>query len=129
VAYDEGLAQRVRERIEDEPGLSEQRMFGGVAFLVNGNMAVGIVKSELMVRVGPEAHAAALREPHARPMDFTKRPMKGFVFVGEAGCEDDDSLGAWVERGVRFAASLPRSAGRAATPRAPSSSASPRSRR
>jgi hypothetical protein len=61
-----------------------------------------------MVRVGPAEHAAALREPHARPMDFTKRPMKGFVFVAEAGCEDDEALAHWVRRGVRFAASLPR---------------------
>jgi TfoX/Sxy family transcriptional regulator of competence genes len=128
VAYDEGLAQRVRERIEEEPGVSEKRMFGGVAFLVNGNMAVGIVKTELMVRVGPDAHAAALREPHARPMDFTKRPMKGFVFVGEAALEDDAALAAWVQRGVRFAASLPPSRAAPATPRATSSSASPRSR-
>lgn len=104
---DEGLAQRIRERLEDQAGLSEKRMFGGVAFLVNGNMAVGVVKSELMVRVGPAAHAAALREPHARPMDFTKRPMKGFVFVSEEGCVDDRELGRWLERGVRFAASLP----------------------
>jgi len=82
-------------------------MFGGVAFLVNGNMAVGVVKSELMVRVGPDAHAAALREKHARPMDFTKQPMKGFVFVAEAGLAEDEQLARWVERGVRFAASLP----------------------
>jgi TfoX/Sxy family transcriptional regulator of competence genes len=121
VAYDEGLVQRVREHVEAEPGVSEKRMFGGIAFLVNGNMAVGVVKSELMVRVGPDAHAAALREPHARPMDFTKRPMKGFVFVGEAGLEDDAALDAWVRRGVGFAASLPRSGGHAATPRATSS--------
>ena len=107
MAHDEGLAQRIRERLDEQPGLSEKRMFGGVAFLVNGNMAVGVVKRELMVRVGPDAHAAALREKHARPMDFTKRPMKGFVFVAEAGLEEDAQLGRWVERGVRFAASLP----------------------
>jgi TfoX/Sxy family transcriptional regulator of competence genes len=108
VAYDDGLAQRVRELTDEEPGVSEKRMFGGLAFLVNGNMAVGVVASELMVRVGPAEHAAALREPHARPMDFTKRPMKGFVFVAEAGCEDDEALAHWVRRGVRFAASFPR---------------------
>jgi TfoX/Sxy family transcriptional regulator of competence genes len=128
VAYDEGLAQRIRERLEDEPGVSEKRMFGGVAFLVNGNMAVGVAKTQLMVRVGPEAHAAALREPHARPMDFTKRPMKGFVFVGEAGLDEDAALAAWVERGVRYAASLPRSRAAPATRRATSSSARRRSR-
>jgi TfoX/Sxy family transcriptional regulator of competence genes len=107
MAYDEGLAQRIREVLEERTDVAEKRMFGGVAFLVNGNMAVGVVKSELMVRVGPDAHAAALREPHARPMDFAKRPMKGFVFVAEAGLAEDAQLSAWVERGVRFAASLP----------------------
>ena len=107
MAYDEGLAQRIRERLDDRPGLVERRMFGGLAFLVNGNMAVGVVKGELMVRVGPDAYAATLREPHARPMDFTKRPMKGFVYVSEAGCEEDGDLARWVERGVACAASLP----------------------
>lgn len=106
--YDEGLAQRIRELLAEEPELAEKSMFGGVAFLVGGNMAVGIVKDELMVRVGPDAHAASLREPHARPMDFTKRPMKGFVFVGPSGFEEDEDLRRWLERGVRFAASLPR---------------------
>jgi TfoX/Sxy family transcriptional regulator of competence genes len=107
MSFDEGLAQRIRELLDERADVSERRMFGGVAFLVNGNMAVGVVKSELMVRVGPDTHAAALREPHARPMDFTKRPMKGFVFVAEAGVEEDAQLSGWVERGVRFAASLP----------------------
>jgi TfoX/Sxy family transcriptional regulator of competence genes len=107
MSFDEGLAQRIRELLDERADVSEKRMFGGVAFLVNGNMAAGVVKSELMVRVGPAAHAAALREPHARPMDFTKRPMKGFVFVAEAGIEEDAQLAVWVERGVRFAASLP----------------------
>ena len=106
--FDEGLAQRIRERLEEQPGLSERRMFGGLAFLVNGNMAVGVVKGELMVRVGPEGHAAALQEPYARPMDFTKRPMKGFVFVAPPGFEEDADLSRWVERGLCFAASLPR---------------------
>src|SRR5262245_32154189 len=108
MAYDEGLAQRIRELLDEETALAEKRMFGGVAFLVGGNMAVGIVKDELMVRVGPEAHAAALAEPHVRPMDFTKRPMKGFVFVAPPGFEDDADLARWVSRGVRVAASLPR---------------------
>jgi TfoX/Sxy family transcriptional regulator of competence genes len=107
VAYDEGLAQRIRELLDERVGLSEKRMFGGIAFLVHGHMAVGVVKSELMARVGAEAHAAALREPHARPMDFTKRPMKGFVFVAPRGFAEDADLARWVERGVAFAASLP----------------------
>jgi TfoX/Sxy family transcriptional regulator of competence genes len=108
MAYDEGLAERIRERLDEQSGLSEKRMFGGLAFLVGGNMAVGIVKDELMVRVGPAAYDAALAEPHARPMDFTKRPMKGFVFVAPDGFDDDADLSRWLERGLRFAASLPR---------------------
>ena len=107
MAHDEGLAQRIRERLDEQSGLSERKMFGGLAFLVNGNMAVGVVKDELMVRVGPDGYAAALTQPHARPMDFTKRPMKGFVFVAALGLEEDADLARWVERGVRLAASLP----------------------
>ena len=107
MAYDEGLAQRIRELLDEQDGLSEKKMFGGLAFLLNGNMAVGVVKGELMVRVGPDGYAAALTQPYARPMDFTKRPMKGFVYVSEGGCEEDAELARWIERGARFAASLP----------------------
>ncbi|MEN8160320.1 MAG: TfoX/Sxy family protein [Myxococcota bacterium] len=112
MAYDEGLAQRIRDELEEQPGLSEKRMFGGLCFLVGGNMAVGIVKDELMVRVGPDAYEEALAQPFARPMDFTKRPMKGFVYVGTQGFEEDTDLARWVGRGVGFAASLPKSAKR-----------------
>jgi TfoX/Sxy family transcriptional regulator of competence genes len=101
--HDEGLAQRIREQLEGDPRISEKRMFGGVAFLVNGHMAVGIIRDELMVRVGPEAHDAAVAQPHARPMDFTGRPMRGFVQVAPAGFEDDADLRAWLERGVAYA--------------------------
>jgi hypothetical protein len=78
-----------------------------LAFLVRGNMTGGIVKDELMVRVGLEAHSQMLREPHARAMDFTGRPMKGFVFVSPEGLESDTDLARWVERGVGYGASLP----------------------
>ncbi|MBM4381947.1 MAG: TfoX/Sxy family protein [Deltaproteobacteria bacterium] len=101
--YDEGLAQRIREVVDDDPRISEKRMFGGVAFMANGNMAVGIIRDELMVRVGPEAYDAAIALPHARPMDFTGRPMRGFVQVAPAGFEDDADLRAWIARGVAFA--------------------------
>ena len=107
MAYDAGLAERIRELLEERGGIAEKHMFGGLAFLLHGHMAVGIVKDELMVRVGAAAYAAALREPHARPMDFTKRPMQGFVFVAPAGFEEDAELRRWVERGVRLAESLP----------------------
>lgn len=106
MAYDEGLAQRIRELLEEQAGVTEKKMFGGLAFLLRGSMCVGVVGDELMVRVGPGAHAEALRQPHARKMDFTGRPMKGFVFVGVGGIEGDADLARWVSRGVRFAASL-----------------------
>jgi TfoX/Sxy family transcriptional regulator of competence genes len=107
MAYDEGLAERIRSLLEDRGRVTERRMFGGLAFLVRGNMTVGIVNDQLMVRVGPDTYGAALRQPHARAMDFTGRPMKGFVFVSPEGFESDSDLAQWVERGVTYGASLP----------------------
>jgi hypothetical protein len=107
MAYDEGLARRVREALDERTDLSEKKMFGGLAFLLAGNMCAGIVGEELMVRVGPDAWQEALGEPHAREMDFTGRSMKGFVYVGTGGLEDDEALGRWLARGVAFASSLP----------------------
>lgn len=107
MAYDEGLAQRIREMLAARTDVKEKEMFGGIAFLVNGNMAVGIVNEDLMVRVAPEAHPALLTEPHARPMDFTGRPMKGWLFVGPEGIESDSDLRRWIERGAAHAGSLP----------------------
>jgi TfoX/Sxy family transcriptional regulator of competence genes len=107
MAYDEILAERIRTLLYRRKSITERRMFGGLAFLVGGNMACGIIKEELMVRVGPDRYDEALGQPHARPMDFTKRPMRGMVYVGTAGFSTDQSLKAWVDRGVRFARSLP----------------------
>lgn len=107
MAYDETVAERIRKLLAKQKSLGERKMFGGLAFMVNGHMAVGVNKDNLMVRVGPDAHADALAQPHARPMDFTGRPMKGFVFVDPPGYASDDSLAAWVDRGVSFVASLP----------------------
>jgi hypothetical protein len=106
VAYDEGLAERIRTVLE-APDVRERKMFGGLAFLCGGNMACGIVGDELMVRVGPDAWREALDLPHAREMDFTGRSMKGMVYVGVDGFAEDDDLRAWVGRGVTFARSLP----------------------
>lgn len=107
MAYDEGLAQRLREASEGQPGLSEKKMFGGLCFLVSGNMCFGVVGEELMVRVGPDTYEACLAEPHARKMDFTGRAMKGLVYVAPDGFDSDEDLAAWVERGMDFAGSLP----------------------
>jgi TfoX/Sxy family transcriptional regulator of competence genes len=118
MSYDEGLVQRIRELLEDDPRISEKKMFGGVAFFVNGNMAAGTMKHELMVRVGPVAHDDALAQPHARPMEFTRRPMRGFVQVAPAGFEEDADLRAWLERGIAHAAAQPPKSAGAATRRA-----------
>ena len=107
MAYDEGLAKRVREILADQPGIAERRMFGGLAFLLAGNMLCGIVGQDLMVRVGPDRHWEALAAPHARPMDFTGRPMNGMVYVGPKGCATDDMLRSWIDQGLSFAGSLP----------------------
>ncbi|MDH5325815.1 MAG: TfoX/Sxy family protein [Gammaproteobacteria bacterium] len=107
MAYDEGVAQRVREILQDYSGVTEKRMFGGIAFMINGNMCSGVVQSELMLRVGPDAYEQCLTRPHARIMDFTGRPMKGFIYVGESGFENDGDLLAWIETAVQFAGKLP----------------------
>jgi len=107
MAFDEGLAERVRNLAGENAGLSERKMFGGLCFMLQGNMCFGIVGSELMVRVGPDSYAEALALPHAREMDFTGRSMRGMVFVEEDGISDDDDLEHWLQRGMAFAGSLP----------------------
>lgn len=107
MAYDEGLSQRIRELLENESCVDEKRMFGGLAFMVNGNMSVGVTHSDLMVRVGPDNYDSALAEPHARPMDFTGKPLRGFVYVDVKGYATDEGLEKWVARGVDYARSLP----------------------
>ena len=105
--YDENLAERVRAFFQAEPGYTEQKMFGGLCFMVGRNMAIGVTGSDLMVRPGLDKFEDAMMLPHARPMDFTGRPMKGFVYVGPEGIATDAALAEWVERGAAFARSLP----------------------
>lgn len=107
MAYDEGLAQRIRETFAARKGIAEKKMFGGLCFLLRGNMICGIVGDELMVRTGPDAWVEALARPHVREMDFTGRSLRGFVYVDPLGIADDDALEAWLRQGVAFAASLP----------------------
>ena len=107
MAYDEELAERIRRALAGRQGVSEKKMFGGIAFILRGNMCCGIVGDELMVRVGPGRFQEALAEPHARPMDFTGRPMRGMVYVTPEGCRTDEALKRWVEQGLNFAATLP----------------------
>ena len=107
MAYDELLAQRMREALSDRPDLSERKMFGGLCFMIGGNMCCGIVGEELMLRVGPDAYGEALAREHAREMDFTGRALKGMLYVGVDGIAEDDQLTEWLEMAVDFAGSLP----------------------
>ena len=107
MAYDPGLAQRVRELLGERPGLSERKMFGGLAFLLEGKMFVGVLGSTLMARVGPERHRDALEQPFVRKMDFTGRPMKGYVYIDSPGLAEDRDLGAWVLWCAGYVAALP----------------------
>jgi hypothetical protein len=107
MAYDEGLAARVREVLGDQPGLAEKQMFGGLAFLLHGNMACGVRGEDLIVRVAADAADAALGEPGVRPFDLTGRPMKGWLMVSPDGHAEDDDLRRWIDRGLAHAGSLP----------------------
>ena len=107
MAYDEGLATRVRDLLGDRPGLVEKKMFGGLAFLLYGNMACGVRGDDLMVRMAPDASDAALAEPGVRPFDMTGRPMKGWLLVSADAHAEDDDLRRWVGRGLSYAGSLP----------------------
>jgi hypothetical protein len=108
VAYDEDLAARIRELVGDEQGLREQKMFGGLAFLVNGNMSVSASgQGGLLLRVDPEQTDALLDEPHAQPFVMRGRAMNGWLRVDPAGLENAADLKRWVARGVSYARSLP----------------------
>jgi hypothetical protein len=106
MAYDLALADRIRRAVADRAGVTEKQMFGGLAFLLGGKTFCGIVKSDLMVRVGPDRYQESLRRPHVRPMDFTGRPLNGYVYVGPNGCRTQRMVEAWVERGAAFVATL-----------------------
>ena len=107
MAYDEGLAQRIRESLDQVPDLVEKKMFGGVAFMVQGNMACGVHKDMLMVRVGPERYEETILMPHTRPFDMTGRPMKGWLLVEAGGMENETDLKDWLNQGIDFALTLP----------------------
>lgn len=107
MAYDSGLADRVRLILERRGGFSECKMFGGVAFMINGHMCCGVTKTDLVLRLPPDAVSAALRRPHTRPMDFTGKPMKSMVFVDALGSDSDDTLREWVESALAFVRTLP----------------------
>lgn len=107
MTYDEGLAHRIRTRLEDRDDLAESEMFGGLGFMIGGNMCCGVHGDAMIARIGPEAYEDALEEPHARPFDFTGRAMRGWVFVDPPGVAEDEALEAWIQRALSFVVTLP----------------------
>ena len=108
MAFDPGLAQRIRDILANRKGVTERKMFGGLAFMLHGNMFVGVLGPTLMVRVGPNRYREALGMHHVREMDSTGRPMKGYVFVDEQGISEDEELEAWIAWSTGFVSTLPR---------------------
>jgi TfoX/Sxy family transcriptional regulator of competence genes len=106
MAYNLKLAERIRSQLEGVPFV-EKKMFGGVGFLLNGNMTCGVNKDNLIVRVDPEKHVDLLKKPHTKPFDLTGKPMKGWLLVEADGVKTEKQLSAWVKDGVEFAATLP----------------------
>jgi TfoX/Sxy family transcriptional regulator of competence genes len=106
MAYNLELAERIRSQLDGIP-VVEKKMFGGVGFLLNGNIACGVNKDDLIVRVNPEKHTALLKKPHVKPFDMTGKPMKGWLLVEIDGVKTEKQLSTWVKEGVEFASTLP----------------------
>ena len=107
MAYSERLASRIRDILGEVDDVDERKMFGGLAFMVRGHMCCGVIRDDLMLRLGPNGAEDALRERHVRPMDFTGRPMQGYVFVAAPGVKTDAKLARWVRLSREFIATLP----------------------
>ena len=107
MAFNEGLAERIRQGLARRKGIEEKKMFGGIGFLLNGNLLVGVWKDSLIARLGPEGGDEALKEPHVSEFDITGRAMRGWVLVAPEGVEADDELSGWVQRAVKFVKTLP----------------------
>jgi TfoX/Sxy family transcriptional regulator of competence genes len=106
MAFDENLAARIRVALARKKNIEEKKMFGGIGFLLNGNMLIGGWKNSLIVRVGPDGYEDALLEPHVKEFDITGRPMKGWVLVEPEGVEDDEKLKNWIQQAVKFVGKL-----------------------
>lgn len=107
MAYDEELAERMRTKLKSSRGVTEKKMFGGVGFLFNGNMACGIIKDDLIVRLSEDEFTKALKRKHVRVFDYSGRPLKGWIYVSAEGYTSDKALAGWIEKGIAFAKSLP----------------------
>jgi len=110
VAYDQELASRVRALLAAHAGVEEKKMFGGLSFMVAGQMCCGVLKNDLVVRIGEASYQHALADPHVRPFDFTGRPSAGMVYVASHGLTSDRTLGTWVQRAVEYVTAHPRTA-------------------
>ena len=106
MSYDEGLAERVREILEEEPGFAEKKMFGGICFLLFGNMVCGVVKDDVIIRVGAEKYEEAMKLPHTRKFDVTGRTLRGWVMILARGLDSDEELAEWVQKAVVFVRTL-----------------------
>ena len=107
MVYDESLAARIRKLLARRKNVTEKKMFGGIEFLMNGNMCVGVWKEFLILRLGPDQYEGALREPCVKEFDITGRAMKGWVLVEPGGVEEEDELRMWVRRATTFTGTLP----------------------
>jgi len=107
VAYDEALADRVRDLLAAREATSERRMFSGIAFMLAGHMGCAVISRGLMVRLDPDDAERALAEPHVGPMEMNGKPARGWILVAPEGLGDDEALAGWVDAGADFAASLP----------------------
>ena len=108
MAYNASVADRIRRCLGRRRALTERKMFGGISFLLGGRMCCGVIGDDLVIRVGPQGYQQAVGEPHARPMDFTGRPLRGFVYVAPAGYQSDKALMRWVQRAIAFVTTLPK---------------------
>ena len=112
MAYDRGLVERVRSLLQRKAEFSERRMFGGLAFMVNGHMCCGVFKTDLVLRLAPETVIASLSEPNTRPMDFTGRPIRSLIYVDAMGIDAEEALERWIGKALLYARSLPPKDGR-----------------
>src|SRR5215472_12374645 len=108
MAFSAALAERIRQALARKRGVEEKKMFGGVGFLLNGNMLVGVWRNSLIVRLGPDEGDEALKEPHVKEFDITGKPMTGWVLVEPEGIEGNDQLKGWIQRAVKFVKALPK---------------------
>ncbi len=107
MAFDKQLAERMRAVLGTTAGIEEKTMFGGIAFLLNGNMCCGVNKDRAVLRINPKDSSEAIRQPGAGPFDITGRPMKGWIMVGPEGCSGDEDLARWIQQAREFVATLP----------------------